>query len=375
MRFLHTADWQIGMRAAHVGDAGARVREERLKAAERVVRRAREAGAEFILLVGDTFEHNGVERVLVQRVGDILNGYGGHAYIIPGNHDPCGPGSVWEHPVWTESGRLHVLREPGMVPVEGGELFACPAAQPHSRRDPTAWIPAETAGHIRIGMAHGTVEGIELDDPVSPIPRDASARHGLDYLALGHWHSYTGYAESGAVRMAYSGTHEPTKFGERDSGNALIVEIAAAGAPPAVEALKTGGLEWATIAKELRAPGDVAELRAAVEAIGQPGATLLQIALSGLLFAQDASELARLRELVTARPFVFARIDSAALHPAPTDDGWLERLPEGVVRAAAVRLRELADPGYSGPRPEEATGEVAAQALLELYALTTEVRA
>jgi len=30
MKFLHTADWQIGMRAAHVGAAGTRVREERL---------------------------------------------------------------------------------------------------------------------------------------------------------------------------------------------------------------------------------------------------------------------------------------------------------------------------------------------------------
>ena len=33
MRFVHTADWQIGMRAAHVGGAGPRVREERLAAA------------------------------------------------------------------------------------------------------------------------------------------------------------------------------------------------------------------------------------------------------------------------------------------------------------------------------------------------------
>ena len=37
MKFLHTADWQIGMKAAHVGEAGARVREERLAAAKRVV--------------------------------------------------------------------------------------------------------------------------------------------------------------------------------------------------------------------------------------------------------------------------------------------------------------------------------------------------
>ena len=35
MKFLHTADWQLGMKAAHVGEAGARVREERLLAARK----------------------------------------------------------------------------------------------------------------------------------------------------------------------------------------------------------------------------------------------------------------------------------------------------------------------------------------------------
>jgi len=40
MRFLHTADWQIGMKAAAMGDAGARVREERLAAGRRVVEAA-----------------------------------------------------------------------------------------------------------------------------------------------------------------------------------------------------------------------------------------------------------------------------------------------------------------------------------------------
>ena len=35
MKFLHTADWQLGMEAARVGDVGERVREERLLAARK----------------------------------------------------------------------------------------------------------------------------------------------------------------------------------------------------------------------------------------------------------------------------------------------------------------------------------------------------
>jgi type I restriction enzyme R subunit len=52
-----------------------------------------------------TYKHNGVDRVLVQKVADILAGFGGMVYVIPGNHDPLVPGSVWEHPAWKSMSR------------------------------------------------------------------------------------------------------------------------------------------------------------------------------------------------------------------------------------------------------------------------------
>ena len=66
LRFIHTADWQIGMKAAHVGAVGQIVRAERLEAASRVVEAATNHRADFIMLAGDTFEDNAVDRVLVQ---------------------------------------------------------------------------------------------------------------------------------------------------------------------------------------------------------------------------------------------------------------------------------------------------------------------
>lgn len=43
VRFIHTADWQIGMKASHVGEAGTHVRDERVAAARPVVEAARGA--------------------------------------------------------------------------------------------------------------------------------------------------------------------------------------------------------------------------------------------------------------------------------------------------------------------------------------------
>lgn len=369
MKFLHTADWQIGMRAVHVGGAGARVREEQVAAGRRVVEAARAAGADFLLVAGDTFEDNGVDRVLVQKVADVLAGFGGPVYVIPGNHDPLVPGSVWEHPGWSSTRNVRVLREEQPLEVPGGMLYPCPARAKRSGKDPTARIAAGEGRGTRIGVAHGTVEGVPQEEPEYPIPRDAAARAGLDYLALGHWHSMATYPGSdGAVRMAYSGTHETTKFGERDSGNALRVEIAGPGAAPVITPVRTGGLSWVTIWEELRVAGDLARVRERIEAIENPASTLVELRIGGVLAAEDRDEMVRLQEILASR-FLFGRVEAARLRPSPQDQGWLAGLPAGVLQAAGTRLRELADPASPGPRPEGATPEVAARALLELYAL------
>lgn len=53
MRLLHTADWQIGMKAANLGAAAGRVRAARLETARDVVRLASERGAEMLILAGE----------------------------------------------------------------------------------------------------------------------------------------------------------------------------------------------------------------------------------------------------------------------------------------------------------------------------------
>jgi predicted phosphodiesterase len=361
MRFVHTADWQIGMKAASLGGAAGRAREERLAAAVRVVSAARENGAEFLLVAGDLFEDNAVDRTLVQRVADILHAFPGPVYLIPGNHDPLCPGSVWEHPAWGASPNLQVCREATPVPLTGGTLYPCPLFEKYSRRDPTAWIPPDGDG-IRVGLAHGTVEGVPQDEPDYPIPRDAAARAGLDYLALGHWHSHAAYpGPDGAVRMAYSGTHETTRAGERDSGNALLVDIIEPGLAPAVTPLRTGGLRWVTMDEECADPGDLARVRASVEQTANPESVVMDVRLRGILSAEERDEPERIRELLAAR-FLWGRLDDSGLLAAPGDDAWLEGLPAGPVRAAAERLR---DPGHPDPAR-------AARALMTLFSLKGE---
>lgn len=355
MRFLHTADWQIGMKAASAGAAAPAVRQARLEAAARVAT----LQADFLLVAGDTFEDNAVDRALVQRTGEILARFDGPVLLLPGNHDPLEPGSVWEHPVWRQFPNLQVIREAGAYAVPGGTLLAAPLCETHSRQDPTRMLDElpRPAGRV-IAMSHGTVEGIDADTEHHPIPRDAWRRIGAEYLALGHWHSTSLYRdEAGAVRMAYCGTQETTKFGERDSGNALLVTM---GTAPEVETVHTGVLGWYSIEEAIQAPGDLEALRDRVAKL--PESALVRVAIRGILHAADSPLLRQLEEM--RERFLVLAVDTAELRPA-AEDGWEEMLPPGAAQVAARRLREMAAAG----------DQTAADALLELQALAVQVGA
>lgn len=322
-----------------VGAAGDRVRAARLESARTAIQLAREHDADFVLVAGDTFEHNGVSRKLVEEVARILGEAERPVYVLPGNHDPLEVGSVWEHASWDLWPNVRVLRETGPVPIPGGTLYASPLRERWSGDDPTAWIPAEGEG-IRVGIAHGTIRGVPDTERAHPI----AAEQPLDYMALGHWHSTAIHG-----RAAYSGTHEPTAFGERESGNVLLVEIDEAGAPPRTRKLPTARLRW--IVKE----GSLRETLTAIEAERDTESALIDCRPTGFLAAGERDLVDRL-DMLLKRRFLFARLDRKRLLPRPEDDGWIEELPPGYLRETARRLRARQD-------------AVGARALLELYGL------
>lgn len=156
MKFLHTADWQMGMKAESLRNKAAeRVRQARLNAAQRVIQVAKKNEAEMILFAGDMFEDNAVDRSLVRQTGEILKSFGKPVFIIPGNRDPLVPGSVWEHPVWKESKNLHVVQTAKAIERENCILFLCPIKEKHSTKNPMAWIDArQESEKICIALAH-----------------------------------------------------------------------------------------------------------------------------------------------------------------------------------------------------------------------------
>lgn len=347
VRFLHTADWQIGMKAAHAGEKAKAVRQKRFETAGRIVELAKEKDVDFVLLAGDTFEHHNVDNAAVKRTVDILNRFDPiPVYVLPGNHDPMVPGGVWDRDAWERIG-LHVTllgERQEYCCRDDVVLYACPLTQKQSGLDPTAWIPdrEDEDDRIRIGVAHGSLN-ILPDRMNFPIAADRPEQSGLDYLALGDWHGRGTYG-----RAVYPGTMEPTHFGEKDSGNVLVVDIDEAGAEPRIEACRANSLTWTVFDPVIQTVDDVENLDRSIRDLGSLPSILLRISpdLSGCADSRALQRLETLREELRESAFFLEWIDPA--HQPVISEG-VDRIPDGLLYEVDEVLATILD----GRIPEE----------------------
>lgn len=298
VRFIQTSDWQIGMKGSGLGEAGFDVREKRIETIAIILEAAKEKKADFMLVCGDTFEHNNVGSDDVSRVVATFNKYPEISILLlPGNHDALGPDCVYNRDIFSRVQNLTLLRTCNPVEVEGATLHPLPIQSSNRNEiDTDGLLNVSDIGGIHIGIAHGSLRGafldpdIDLDYPIDPTCVD---RTGLDYLALGHWHSHREYKNGeGITRIAYSGTHEQTSYSETIAGHCLLVEIGRKGETPSITPIKCGQLTWSSIDFEIEDKNSLYELTEKLESTS--GVDMLKLTLSGQLPLESKGELENL---------------------------------------------------------------------------------
>jgi len=344
VRFLHTSDWQVGMKGGGLGQAGTLVAQKRIETIDRILSIAEERKADFVVAAGDLFEDNRISYNDVEAVARIIRAHPDvEIHAIPGNHDLPGPGSVWNRSALrvVPNLKLHLEVRPEEI-RDGVTLHPFPVLSRYSSTDPLLALPDLTrSAGIHIAMAHGhltTVAFGEYEEGITlPIDPAHVERVGLDYLALGHWHGTRLLdAEDGRCRIAYSGTHEQTSYGEVDAGNVLIVEIEAKGSLPKVEVIQSGELTWGTEQMEFVEDENLDRLRRLLEAVAS---VLLRLELSGELpeplYPEYRQLLARARER-----FLDLRVRDEQLRWRRSDEASLT-LTDASLEEVLRRLHEL----------------------------------
>jgi DNA repair exonuclease SbcCD nuclease subunit len=341
-RFLHTADWQIGRQYGSLHpDNAVPLAEARFAVVERLARLATEQQVDAVLVAGDVFDAQTVSDRTIRRLFNALAGFAGPWILIPGNHDAALAESVWTRALRLGAvpGNAHLALEPGVLsfPELGFAALSAPLTQRHTYADLTAWFDAAQTppGLLRIGLAHGSVQGVLAEDidSANPIAPDRAERARLDYLALGDWHG----CKCINPRTWYSGTPEPDRFKANDAGLALLVELAGEGAEPQVTPVATGQFRWQQLAATLQVGTDLDELLARLAALGAGDVVDLQLQGQIDLAGQQRLQAAIGRAEAQARHL---SVDLGQLRLHPTDEDIASLQADGYLGELIAELRQ-----------------------------------
>jgi DNA repair exonuclease SbcCD nuclease subunit len=343
LRLLHMADVHLGARHHDLGAQAAAQRDRQFSAFKRAVDMAIAEKVELVLVCGDLFDSNSQPRRSVERAAAELKRLVDRhirVVVIPGTHDAYDAGSIYrvfDLPSMVngkangDGARCVVLTDlqpsvgfPELDVTVHGRVFPTKKAP----KSPLAGFAANDAGkgaRFQVGMIHGAryVAGqVESDDVIFTDAEVAAS--GLDYLALGHWHSFQ-QGRAGKTTWAYSGAPEPVQIDQDGAGQVLIVSLDAGAGDKTdvrVEPRMVGKTRMNKLTIDAATVGSQVELTRRLAELADPD-LFLDVRLVGV--APDDLDL-HLDEVTKQLEGSFLRLRVA--------DGSVAALPEGSIPPA-----------------------------------------
>ncbi len=375
MKFIHTADWQIGM-TFHGFKEKSRImmEDDRLEVIEAIGDYVNkdQNGIDFVLVCGDIFENPRVAESLVKKTFKKIERIKKPVYVLAGNHEWQGTEFMFTTKFFIENkpANLHVLKV-GINAVEGQAGVEIVAAPLEGKEDEIDLVKAqldllEPTTNIRIVAGHGSIDAIMpaggRKDLIALAPIEkALADKKIHYVAMGDRHSTTKVGDTGLVW--YSGAPEPTSFTEDDQRNVLAVEINP-GTPAKVEKVEVGQWEFIRFGTkfeqhQLRSKQDLDDLERRIDKIKKPSKTAVKIYLDSVLdFDTDVrrgSLFDEWEEEVLARFEVSKSSKGHSIESDPLN----EKAPAGLSGYALSAYEELKESAMS----EDEDADIALEAL------------
>ncbi|MBD3170533.1 MAG: hypothetical protein GF307_13695 [candidate division Zixibacteria bacterium] len=261
-RIIHTADIHLGMQFKNFGRSGNRIRAYLKNCLRKIVDLTLENQAQCLLIAGDLFDSTRISSSTYRFVVSELGKLGDiPAVIIPGTHDPASKRIIWDSLKECEvPSNVHLVLKPEQNPLTLKELdttfWVKPNQQSNSNQSPVPELADSSLSKYHVAIAHGSmvIPGVNPKDD-HPIQAEELKDSNFNYIALGHWHSYK-EVESG--KAFYPGAPEIIRFGLKDAGHVLKVDINDDGI--ITEKIKVAETVWQDIELStdvILSPGDI----------------------------------------------------------------------------------------------------------------------
>ncbi|RBP63608.1 DNA repair exonuclease SbcCD nuclease subunit [Brevibacterium sanguinis] len=370
MRFIATADWQLGMTAHYLSDeARPRFHRARLDAVRRIGELAGEAGAEFVVVCGDVFESNQLDRAIVARTFEVLRSFPVPVVLLPGNHDPLDAASIYDSHAFASRvpEHVHVLRDSAPTEVVPGvEVVGAPWFSKRPQADLVAAATKDLAevapGRLRIIAGHGAVSTLDPDrESLATIDVDQLryllGQDRAQFVVLGDRHATFEVGE----RIWYPGSPEVTSRREDDPGNVLLIDIDPESREASVEKVHVGRWSYLVVEEDLDSLEDVVRLERRLAELPDKDRTAVWLILRGTL---STAAKTRLDEILDDAADLFALVSIWERHTdiavIAADEDFAGLGLSGFTQQALEDLSDLA-------AGDDATARAAQDALGLLY--------
>lgn len=202
-------------------------KEELLEVFSKIIDISMENSVDILLLTGDIFDNLTVNKKTLifiknqlERISNIK------VFISPGNHDPYNEKSFYKMINWPENvyifkGNLESIVIEDLKTVVFGAAFN----EHHIRKSMIKDITVKR-DYINIMTIHGDISNTDEGNDYNPITLKDIGNSGLDYIAIGHRHNFSGILRENNTYYSYAGCPQGRGFDELDDKGIIIGEIA-----------------------------------------------------------------------------------------------------------------------------------------------------
>lgn len=235
IRLLHLSDVHLGKTFRMLGEKGAAQRRALQAAFSRAIDLAIAERVHLALIAGDLFDTpkpSAADVELVVREFRRLDDAGIRVALVAGNHDVAEDGGLGSaDQLRAASPRLILFGatvEQRLLP-DLDLTVTGRSADPGAGASALAGWPQTRITQFAVGLTHGSVFRAGQVEGAGTIHPQEIRELGLDYLALGDWHSASEILPPPTPAW-YAGSPELLAYDQENAGHVLLVEIPAPGA-------------------------------------------------------------------------------------------------------------------------------------------------
>ncbi len=256
VKILHAADFHLDSPFDSLSDEKARERRrEQRDLFQTVAELCKKERVQAVLLPGDLLDSERSCFETSELLTDVFGKLEAEVFIAPGNHDFISPLSPYSVLKFTDN--VHIFKTgeilsfsfPDMGFTVWGAGFTASTSPPL-----LSGFRADGCG-VNLMALHGDLNIPK--SPYNPITEADIANSGLDYLALGHVHSFSGIQKAGNTFYAYSGCPEGRGFDETGEKGVLIGTVGKGSCD--MRFVPIGGRKYEILSVDLSEAADAAE--------------------------------------------------------------------------------------------------------------------